>query len=80
MCSCCAGNSQISIFRASGNNISGPLPKSLGALGSLMELVLADNLLTGTLPVIVPGENYATHLYILSVKVYVCEEDTVCIT
>ena len=57
-CSFCkrAGSSQIQLFEASSNQISGTLPRSLGALGSLIELSLADNLLTGTLPAIAPGQ------------------------
>ena len=76
MLCCCVGNSLIQIFRASGNNISGPLPESLGALSSLMELFLDDNSLTGMLPAIVPGKKCATPLYMLSDNLETCEKDT----
>lgn len=80
MLGCCVGNSVIQIFRASGNNISGPLPESLGALGSLVELFLDDNSLTGTLPAVVPGKKCAILLYMLSDNLESCEKDTVCVT
>ena len=54
-CVCCAADSQLRTILASDNNLSGPLPASLGQLQYLRELHLDNNELTGTMPPASPG-------------------------
>ena len=40
----------LQLFDASGNNLQGTIPRSLGRLKKLRDLELDDNFLTGTIP------------------------------